>query len=151
MQNKQSDRVKLWRERQRAEGKMSFTVLLSREAREILLREKDKTGGSYADIIEKALQELNKTEHSLGTPKKSSTLITITQGRDLRHREVSTVFAAEVKSSSQPKMLIDDFANYPMQTEKETDGIYQPPSSKGIFARLLEASSGSFSLTRRRR
>jgi hypothetical protein len=41
---KEADRIKRWRERQKAEGKTSFTVLLSQEAREIITEEKEKQG-----------------------------------------------------------------------------------------------------------
>ena len=56
----EADRIRRWRERQKAEGKTSFTVLLSQEARDFLAEEKAKTGDCYAVIVEKALQTLKK-------------------------------------------------------------------------------------------
>lgn len=67
---KQSDRTRDWRERQKAEGKTSITVLLSQEARSFLTEEKEKTGESYAVIVEKALQALKK--HGYRRPTKRS-------------------------------------------------------------------------------
>jgi len=58
---KPSDRIKIWREKQKAEGKTSITVLLSHEARAILAEEKEKTGESYSVIVENALQSLSET------------------------------------------------------------------------------------------
>jgi hypothetical protein len=55
---KEADRIRRWRERQKAEGKTSFTVLLSQEAREFLAEEKEKSAESYAVIVEKALHTL---------------------------------------------------------------------------------------------
>jgi len=49
------ERLRRWRERNRAEGKQSFTIMLSKEAREILCDEKKNSGTSYSTIIENAL------------------------------------------------------------------------------------------------
>ena len=64
---KQSDRIKIWREKQKAEGKSSITVLLSLEARTILTEEKEKTGESYSVIVERALRAQNKKSYRLPT------------------------------------------------------------------------------------
>jgi predicted transcriptional regulator len=53
---KDTERIKKWRERKKAEGKKSYTVVLSTEAQKVLVSEKDKTGSSYSVIIEKALK-----------------------------------------------------------------------------------------------
>jgi len=49
------ERLRRWRERNRAKGKQSFTIMLSKEAREILCDEKKNSGTSYSTIIENAL------------------------------------------------------------------------------------------------
>lgn len=47
--------MRRWRERNRAEGKQSFTVMLSREAKDVLYEQKRVSGESYSTIIEQAL------------------------------------------------------------------------------------------------
>ncbi|MDO9514698.1 MAG: hypothetical protein Q7J01_01175 [Syntrophales bacterium] len=59
------ERLRRWRERNRAEGKQSFTIMLSQEAKEILLEEKEIAGANYSTIIEKALLNFRKMA---GTP-----------------------------------------------------------------------------------
>jgi len=54
-----SNRTRKWRERCAAEGKKSFTVLLTAEAQKIINSEKEKTGENYSDILERALKALN--------------------------------------------------------------------------------------------
>lgn len=49
------ERLRRWRERNRAKGKQSFTIMLSKEAKEILCDEKKNSGTSYSTIIENAL------------------------------------------------------------------------------------------------
>jgi len=49
------ERLRRWRERNRAEGKQSFTVMLSREAKDVLCEQKRLSGESYSTIIEQAL------------------------------------------------------------------------------------------------
>ncbi|MBN2398415.1 MAG: hypothetical protein JXI32_08535 [Deltaproteobacteria bacterium] len=49
------ERLRRWRERNRAEGKQSFTVMLSREAKDALYEQKRASGESYSAIIEQAL------------------------------------------------------------------------------------------------
>jgi len=55
------ERVRRWRERSRVEGKQSFTVMLSQEAKNILHEEKQASGASYSTIIEQALLNNRKT------------------------------------------------------------------------------------------
>ena len=73
------ERLRRWRERNRAEGKQSFTIMLSQEARDVLHEEKEISGASYSTIIEKSLLNSGKTtctpvanDH---TPKKTRILI----------------------------------------------------------------------------
>ncbi|TFG92902.1 MAG: hypothetical protein E4H15_02640 [Syntrophobacterales bacterium] len=59
------ERLRRWRERNRAEGKQSFTIMLSQEAKEVLREEKEISGASYSTTIEQALLNAGKT---VGTP-----------------------------------------------------------------------------------
>lgn len=58
-----STRTRRWRQKRAAEGKKSFTVLLSAEAQEIINSEKEKTGDSYSDILERVLKAFNSPKH----------------------------------------------------------------------------------------
>jgi hypothetical protein len=108
---KQSDRIKIWREKQKAEGKTSITVLLSHEARAILADEKEKTGESYSVIVENALHSLNKKSHRPPVHKYS--------GRDDKLAKLSTAYQQPVipvptqENAGKPKILIDDLVHYP--------------------------------------
>jgi len=73
------ERLRRWRERNRAEGKQSFTIMLSQEAKDVLCEEKKISGASYSTIIERALLNAGKTvdipsanDH---TPKRAKILI----------------------------------------------------------------------------
>jgi hypothetical protein len=57
-----SNRTRRWREKRSAEGKKSFTVLLSIQAQQIIKSEKEKTGDTYSEILERALSALNRPE-----------------------------------------------------------------------------------------
>jgi hypothetical protein len=148
---KEADRIKRWRERKKAEGKTSFTVLLSQEAREILAEQKEKTGESYAVIIEKALQTLKRQGYRTPALKHFATQ----EGSSVRafkqepNRPVSSVTSYE--ADPEPKILIDDLANYPTlaeiereQAAKEQAGFYDIKSNEGLITRLLRASTDPF-------
>jgi len=49
------ERQKRWRERRKAEGKKVLTVTLSKEAKELLEKEQDRTGDTLSYIIDRAL------------------------------------------------------------------------------------------------
>jgi hypothetical protein len=148
---KEADRIRRWRERQKAEGKTSFTILLSQEAREFLTEEKEKTGESYAIIVEKALHTLKKQGYRppvLRTFPKREDAVTRAASRE-HHPPVTPVTSHE--NGAQPRILIDDLANYPSlediereQTGKEQNGIYDLKSNEGLITRLLRSSAGSF-------
>lgn len=55
------ERLKRWRERNRAAGKQSFTIMLSQEASDVLHTEKTASGGTYSTIIERALLNFSHT------------------------------------------------------------------------------------------
>jgi len=145
---KEADRIRRWRERKKAEGKSSFTVVLSQQAREILAEEKGKTGESYAVIMEKAL---------LGLKRQGYTPPVL---RHLPRREEVLARAsaqnpppapAAGRKGDQPRILIDDLANYPSlediereQAAKEPNGPYDTRVGEGLIARLLRSSPGPF-------
>jgi len=148
---KEADRIKRWRERQKAEGKTSFTVLLSREAREFLAEEKEKTGESYAVIVEKALHTLKKQGYRPPVlkpfPKREEALKRATA----REHYPPAAAVTSLQNGSQPRILIDDLANYPSlddiereQAGKEQGGIYDLKSNEGLITRLLRSSAGPF-------
>ncbi len=54
----EKERLKRWRERNKKAGRKSVTMMLSAEAHEILNKEKQASGKTYAAIVEKALLNL---------------------------------------------------------------------------------------------
>ena len=144
---KQSDRIKIWREKQKAEGKTSITVLLSHEARVILAEEKEKTGESYSVVVERALHALNKKNYKLPSQKQFR--------RDDNPAKLSTGYQQPVvpvpiqENAGKPKLLIDDLVHYPSvkdieleQTLKKMRGISDTKLKKGLFSRLFRFSTG---------
>lgn len=146
---KEADRIRRWRERQKAEGKTSFTVLLSQESRDFLAEEKEKTGECYAVIVEKALQTLKKQGYRPPVLKhfpKRDAVLTRAAAKEFSP-PVSTVTSSE--NGTQPRILIDDLTNYPTlediereQAGKEQDGRYDIRSNEGLITRLLRSSTG---------
>jgi len=149
---KEADRIRRWRERKKAEGKSSFTVVLSHQAREILAEEKEKSGESYAVIMEKALLGLKKQGYTPPVlrhfPRREEVL-----ARAAAQDPPPASHAGRVnhEGDRQPRILIDDLANYPTlediereQTAKEQDGVYDLKSSEGLITRLLRSSAGPF-------
>ena len=146
---KEADRIKRWRERQKAEGKSSFTVLLSQEARDFLAEEKGKSGESYAVIVEKALQTLKKQSYTPPVlkhfPKREEVLVRAAA----REHHPSAVPVTSNENGEQHRILIDDLANYPTlediereQAGKEQNGgIYDLKSNEGLITRLLRSSA----------
>ncbi|MBW2637226.1 MAG: hypothetical protein JRC86_06855 [Deltaproteobacteria bacterium] len=57
----EKERLRRWREKNRAKGKKSYTIMLSREAQYILKREKERSETTYSSIIERALLRLKST------------------------------------------------------------------------------------------
>ena len=105
---KEADRVRRWREKQKAEGKSSFTVVLSRDAREFLAAEKEKTGESYAAIMEKALSSLKRQAYA------PPVLRHFPRREEALARAAAAPPAGRVghDGNRQPRILIDDLANY---------------------------------------
>ena len=149
---KEADRVKRWRERQKAEGKTSFTILLSQDARAILAEEKEKTGDSYAVIVEKALKTMKKKGQRPSAMKHFSKLRGMegqTNVSTIEHQSpVVTITSNE--NGGHSRILIDDLASYssegshPEQAWKEQNGIYDLKSNEGLIKRLLHSSAASF-------
>ena len=72
------ERLRRWRERNRAAGKQSFTIMLSQEATDFLREEKTASGGSYSAIIERSLlhfREMGDPATDNPIPKKPKLLI----------------------------------------------------------------------------
>ncbi len=145
---KQSDRIKIWRERQKAEGKTSITVLLSHEAREILAEEKEKTSESYSVIVEKALQALKKKHYKLPSQKHFKRE-EVPANVSISNKKPVIPTAVSPANGGQPKTLIDDLVHYPTlrdieleQTLKKKRGIYDAKLKKGFFNRLFRFSAG---------
>lgn len=110
-----TDRIKKWRERRAAEGKKTFTVLLSIEAQQIINSEKEKTGDSYSDILERALKSLTRGNSHDIRPSVSR----LSEGHG---PEVPAVAAAN--GVSRTGILIDDLENYEF-TDDGTDFNYK--------------------------
>ncbi|MBP8695538.1 MAG: hypothetical protein KBH73_03670 [Syntrophobacterales bacterium] len=145
---KEADRIRRWRERKKAEGKSSFTVVLSQQAREILAEEKGKTGESYAVIMEKALLGLKRQGYTPPVlrhfPRREEVLARASA-------QNPPPAPAAGRKGDQPRILIDDLANYPSlediereQAAKEPNGTYDTRVGEGLIARLLRSSPGPF-------
>lgn len=117
------ERLRRWRERNRAEGKQSFTVMLSQEAKDVLSEKKKASGASYSTIIEQALLNLRNgagipvpADH---TPKKAKILI-----------DEDGILRGEIEREEDygEKIIIEDDAQL----------------SKGFIPRLLQRSNSRF-------
>ncbi len=125
------ERLRRWREKNRAEGKQSFTVMLSKEAVDILSDQKQACGASYAAIIEKALLEF----------------------RD----KPGITFSTETKQKKKTNVLIDE--NGIVRGEVPHEGnprhnIYvadSNPLSSGFIPRLLKRSNQGFYKLKKRK
>jgi len=145
---KEADRTKHWRERKKAEGKTSLTVMLSQEARIILREEKEKTGETYSVIMEKALQMLKKQSYRLPTinqfPMREEVMARTTANN---HQLLLTVKKSK-DNGDKPRILIDDFANYPdegsasKQLWREQNSFSDLKLNNGFITRLFRSSTG---------
>lgn len=135
------ERLRRWREKNKAKGKKSFTVMLSIEAQYILKRERERTGGAtYSSIIEGALSGL-----------KASPLKTSVAGKPIvTSNEIgvaSNVASNDMKTGT--KLLIDDemsLKEFEMRDEhrvgrkvEDRDGL-----KMGLIPRLLKKSKSRF-------
>ncbi len=145
----EADRIRRWRERQKAEGKTSFTVVLSQEAREYLAEEKAKTGDSYAVIVEKAIQTLKKQGYRPPVLKHYPKREEVLTKSAAREHSTPPSPVTSYDHGEQKRILIDDLANYPTlediereRAAKEQDMRYDIKPSEGIISRLLRTSTG---------
>jgi len=148
---KEADRIRRWRERKKAEGKTSFTILLSQEARVILTHEKEKTGESYAVIVEKALKALKEQGYGPPALKQFSKPEEALARVSARDNQPQVIPFTKNESGGQPRILIDDLANYPRikdierkQAGEMQNDIYDLKSNERLFTRLLRFSKGPF-------
>jgi hypothetical protein len=147
---KDTDRIRRWRERQKAEGKTSFTILLSQEARVILTEEKEKTGESYAVIVEKALKTLKKKGQRPSALKHFSKRGEVLPSVSTRDYPSPVMTVTSNENGGQPRILIDDLASYSSegikreQAGKEQNSIYDLKANEGLITRLLHASAVPF-------
>lgn len=115
------ERLRRWRERNRAEGKQSFTVMLSKEAGKILCDEKKASETSYSVIIENALLNFSKS--------------------------TGTLIANNHKTKT-ARILIDEDSILPGDIEKEKSRVKKiaieddHKLSEGFLPRLLRESRG---------
>ncbi len=108
-----STRTRRWREKRAAEGKRSFTVLLSPEAQQIINSEKEKTGDNYSDILERALKALNSHEYiNLSDPSRKH----IPQPAAEEMKKLPVI--PSDSRVSHTRILIDDLQNYRFDEDK---------------------------------
>lgn len=138
-----SSPIRKWRERKRAEGKKSFTVVLSKEAQKVLLSEKEKTGSSYSAIIEKALLGIMKPVYKLPTARHLPVEVFEKKGREIITKSEKSVQQCHV----QP-MIIDDQVDYSTPGKMmEFTGVYpyKSRSEDGFISRILKSSRNKLS------
>lgn len=117
------ERLRRWRERNRAEGKKSFTVMLSQESQDILSEEKKRSGATYSTIIENALLNIRKTAD------------TVAPANDIPKRQ---------------KILIDEDGILRGEAERDKEHPHKitieddTQLSKGFIPRLLKRSNSRF-------
>ncbi len=148
---KEADRIKRWRAKQKAEGKTSFTVLLSQEARDILTEEKERTGESYAVIVDRALDQLKRTGYR---PPKLHPLPRL--GENVAHAHGTHTQSATGSAKKKPVtvrtgILIDDLANEPLPDHSAgnvsgvgSHGTHDLRDNESLITRILRSSTGPF-------
>jgi hypothetical protein len=104
------ERLRRWRERNRAKGKQSFTIMLSKEAREILCDEKKNSGTSYSTIIENALLNFRISLGNIiaGNNKTETARILIDEDRILIDEDSILLEDIKRKKSRAKKIAIED-------------------------------------------
>lgn len=148
---KEAERIRRWREKKKSEGKSSFTVLLSQDARDILNEEKEKTGESYAVIMEKALMNLKRQGYTPPVfrhfPRQEE--IFPQAAPQESHQPVER--EKSPGNGGQPLLLIDDLVNYPTmadlereQSAKDQSGLHDFKTNDGFISRLLRSPVSPF-------
>ncbi len=114
-------------------------------------RGEGKNRESYAVIVEKALQTLKKQGYRPPVLKHFSNREEVLARAATREHHPPVIPVTSHGEGAQPRVLIDDLANYPSlediereQAEKEQNGIYELKANEGLITRLLRSSAGPF-------
>jgi len=138
------ERIRRWREKKEKEGKKTITVVISKDAHDILMIEKNKTGDHYGAIVEKALLNLTRQRTSIGNVSNVITSnVTSNVSGGLSGSRV--VPAATAKT----KQLIDegDYFSREQQSQAAGDGFVisgEGVLGQGFLPRLLKSTRGRF-------
>ncbi len=81
----EKERLRRWREKNRAKGKKSYTIMLSREAQLILKREKERSRATYSSVIERALLRLAGTAVNRAKEEERGVASNVTSNDELRN------------------------------------------------------------------
>lgn len=109
-----SIRTRRWREKRAAEGKKSFTILLSAEAQQIINSEKEKTGNTYSEILERALEALRSPER-IEPPNQKKELLSQSAAEDMNSQLPAIPPSNTIKHT---RILIDDLQNYEFKEDR---------------------------------
>ena len=138
------ERIRKWREKNEKEGKKTITVVISKDAHDILSIEKEKTGTKYGTIVEKALLNMKRTKASIGSGANSITSnVTSNVSGDVSGS--NDVPAATVRQ----KQLIDEGDYFTREQQSQTAGDGFVISGEGVLGqgflpRLLRSTKGRF-------
>ncbi len=118
------ERIRRWRERNKADGRKSVTIVLSKRAHQVLSAEKERTGDNYGAIVERAL---------LNTRRRTNLLDNVTSNEKI------------VPVTVTPKKLVDegDYHDDTIHPLTRDGGILfgsQDTLEKGFLTRLLKNS-----------
>jgi len=138
------ERIRRWREKNEKNGRKTLTVVISKEAYDILSVEKEKTGSNYGAVVEKALLYMKSPRAFSGSVKRNITSnVTGNVTGDMSgNRNVS---AEEVVK----KQLIDE-GDYltPAQQSQSTGGGFvvsgESQLGQGFLPRFLRSTRGKF-------
>jgi hypothetical protein len=134
----EKERLRRWREKNRAKGKKSYTIMLSKEAQFVLKREKERSDATYSSIIERALMRL-----------KNISITAVKEGEiGVASNEIGVArnVTSNVKVDG-ARLLIDDEMAMKGFRGKEEYGIGKIDESReelrnGFIPRLLKMSKG---------
>lgn len=134
-----SKRTRKWREKRAAEGKKSYTVLLSTDAQQVIKSEKERSGENYSIIVERALMLL-----SAQAPAPHSG---IDAGSGKKNEVARENVTSDEKKVTNLRILIDDFQNYELNEENVQFGYKKNPEyglakKENFFSRLVKSRSG---------
>lgn len=138
------ERIRRWREKNEKEGKKTITVVISKDAHDILSIEKEKTGKNYGAIVEKALLNMKRTKASIASVANSITSnVTSNVTGDVSGS--NDVPAATVRQ----KQLIDEGDYFTREQQSQTAGDGFVISGEGVLGqgfipRLLRSTRGRF-------